>query len=116
MRNSNSINIDELLSISEFLEETQEDIPLINEDINAINKLVMILVDGGLMTQDEFNEFIKSDSITNVYNTIFNNIFSYELPKEFYKLVPRDTYIYTRNALKKKLEEILKEKSRTIGF
>ena len=116
MRNSNSIDIDELLSISEFLEETQNDMPLINEDINAINKLVMILVDGGLMTQDEFNEFIKSDPITNVYNTIFNNIFSYELPNEFYKLVPRDTYIYTRNALKEKLEEILKEKSRTIGF
>lgn len=116
MRNSNSIYIDDLLSISDFLEETQKDMPLINEDINAINKLVTILVDGGLIPKDEFDEFIKSDPITNVYNTIFNNIFSYELPNEFYKLVPRDTYIYTRNILKKKLEEILKERSRTIGF
>ncbi len=116
MRNSNAIFIDDLLSISDFLEETKKDIPLINKDIEAINKLVMVLIDGELMTQDEFNEFIKDDPITDVYNTIFNNIVAYELPNEFYKLVPRDVYIYTKDILKKKLEEILKEKSRTIGF
>ena len=54
MRNSNSIYIDDLISISDFLEETQKDMPLINEDIEAINKLVTILIDGGLIPKDEF--------------------------------------------------------------
>ena len=74
MRNSNSIYIDDLISISDFLEETQKDMPLINEDIEAINKLVTILVDGGLIPKDEFDEFIKSDPITNVYNTVYSGL------------------------------------------
>lgn len=116
MRDRNTILIDELLSISNFLDDSIKDISLINEDIETINKFIMILVDGGYMTQEDFNEFMQENPITDVFYTIYSHIIDYELPAEFYKLVPRNVYIYTKESLKKKLDETLKEKTRTIGF
>lgn len=116
MRDRNTILIDELLSISNFLDDSIKEIALINEDIETINKFIMILVDGGYMTQEDFNEFMEENPLTDVFYTIYSHIIDYELPAEFYKLVPRNVYIYTKEALKKKLDETLKERTRTIGF
>ena len=116
MRKANTIKIDELLSIADFLEETQDEIDLINKDVEAVDKLVMLLIDGGYMTQTEYNEFMESDPILDVYATISCQIASYDMPTEFYKLAPRGVYLYAKKALKIKLDEILKEQNKRIGF
>ena len=109
MRNSKRISIDEILSISDFIEDTQIDMNIINEAIDEINRLMTVLINGGYMKQDELEKFMQKNPITDVYSFMSGQIKSYELPPELYRLVPRPIYDYTIEILKNKLNTILKQ-------
>ncbi len=110
MRNSKRLSIDEILNISDFIEDTQIDMNIINNDIGQIKNIITVLIGGGYMTQKELDDFMQKNPITDVFSFISGQIESYELPSEFYRLAPRPIYDSTIKILKNKLNTILKEK------
>lgn len=116
MKISSTINLKDLVNIAEYIDEAQDEMELIEDDTEAVEKMVRILRDGEYMTQSEYQEFMDSDPILDVYATISSQIFDYGLPEELYKLVPRKVYLYAKKALKNKLDEIVKDPPKRIGF
>ena len=110
------LKITDLISISDFLDDNMEKNHLVKEMVEGIEKIVRILLDGEYMTYIEYKSFMEEDPLTRVYITLCENIYDYDLPEEFFKLIPLDIYVYTKEIIKRKLDEILKSTEKIIGF
>jgi len=116
MREKGTFKITDLISISDFLENAEGTNRIIKEQIEGIEKIERILLDGEYMTYIEYKAFMQQDPFTNIYITLCENIYNFELPEEFFGLVPLDVYVNTRKIIKNKLDEILKSTEKRIGF
>ena len=116
MKEKGILKVVDLISISDFLDGAEETNRTAKELADGIEKITRILFDGEYMTYIEYKSFMQEDPITNIYITLCENIYNYELPEEFFGLLPLDVYIYTKKAIKNKLDEILKSTEKIIGF
>lgn len=116
MQEKGTLKVVDIIGISDFLDGAEETNRKAKELAEGIEKITRILLDGEYMTYIEYKLFLQEDPITNIYITLCENIYNYELPEEFLGLIPLDVYIYTKEKVKNKLDEILKLTEKIIGF